>query len=425
MIIEKGKCEIESINSKGLGVGKTALGVVELPYTLPKEIVEFERHRYRNQSNCTLKSIIQTSSNRTIPQCKYFGACGGCLLQHLNSDSYSEFKHNLIRLTISARNIETTINPIVSIPFGLRRRANLEVVKKRDQIFLGFHRYHSHQIINIDQCPAILPSLSNLLDPLKSVFYQILSHKQKAQIFLNEVNNGIDIKIILDSQLTITDQQRSILLNFAIEYKITRISVHVSESLYTIYEIEHPYVNFAGINVEVDANSFLQSSFLSDKILTDLVLEFLLEDYDNSKNTRIVDLFCGRGTFTLPLSNYFKVDGVDVDQEAIKALKRASYQTINSITLTERNLFTHPISKGELSKYKYAVINPPRSGCESQCTRLAISNIEKICYISCSPETFSFDAKILCSSGYKLVKIIPVDQFYYSPHLEVIGFFKR
>jgi 23S rRNA (uracil1939-C5)-methyltransferase len=424
-ITEHGKCKILSLNNQGLGVAQTDLGTALLPYTIPGEIVEFERHQYRRESNCVLKAIIEPSTARVQPVCKYFGVCGGCLLQHLNDENYYQFKYEAINQALKTVHIQTNINPIITIQAGMRRRANLEAIKKNDQIFLGFHRFRSHQIINIDECPALLPKLSNLLAPLKSALAQILENRQKAQIFLTEASNGTDITLTIQEQSLLNDQQRLILSDFATDHAITRFIFRYRKLLDIIQEIAQPYIIFDDIAVKIDAYGFLQSNFLSDKILADLVLDFFMPANCQKQDIAVVDLFCGRGTYTIPLARHFKVDGFESDHAAISALGEAILNTDRQINLVKRDLFSLPLTAQELSSYNAVVINPPRAGAETQCHQLKTSTIDKICYISCNPETFARDAQILCSGNYQLNEVTPVDQFYWSPHLEVVGFFQR
>ncbi len=420
-IIEEGLCKIQSINDEGLGVGKTSLGSVELPYSLPGELVSFERHKYRRATNCVLKEIVEYSEHRTKPPCKYFGACGGCLLQHMDGPTYYDFKYNVILKSLTQNNITTKINPIITVPPSNRRRANLEAIKKDGQVFLGFHRFHSHQIINIDSCLALIPELSNLLMPFKEALNKILDNRQKAQIFVTKAYNGIDFTITIQEQKILSAYQREILSSFAEDHNITRFTFRHRRSVDIIREIAKPFVLFDNIEVEIDAYCFLQSSSLSDDILSKLVLNFFKENADNA---RIADLFCGRGTYSLPLSGYFKVDGFESDKLAVAALLTAAQRAGREINLELRDLFNAPLTKLELDNYSYLVVNPPRAGAENQCHNLAQANIKKICYVSCNPKTFARDAKILMSGNYELTGVTPVNQFYWSPHLEIVGFFK-
>jgi len=449
-IIEEGECRIQYLNHKGIGIGATPLGEVALPYTMEGELVRFERHSYRGKANCILKEIIEASPERQKPDCQYFGACGGCLLQHLPTNTYNALKYNSVLDALSSQNVETIINPIITVPPSNRRRANLEVLKKNDQIYLGFHRFRSHQIINIDQCPALLPQLSNLIVPIKQVFDQILEHRQKAQIFITNCDNGVDITITIQEQTTLKPEQRKILSEFAKKYEITRLLFRYRKSLDIIQEIAQPYITFGDIPVEIDAYSFLQSSSLSDQILQDLILKYLVNNNAHHpklspekrgalgkfneatpslldqalSDAHVVDLFCGRGTYTIPLSKYFKVDGFEFDQPSLDAISRAILNKNRPIKLEKRDLFTIPLSSAELNQYNFCTINPPRAGAKAQCLELAKSNIAKIVYVSCNSQSFALDAKILCEASYKLVEVTLLDQFYWSPHIELIGFFQ-
>lgn len=211
-IIEEGSCLIEFINNQGLGCGKSPLGLVEVPYVLPDEVITFERHEYRRQSNCLLKNIEKLSSHRITPECKYFGRCGGCMLQHMDLKTYDNFKLILVKQVLPP---ETIINPIVTIPKGTRRRINLQALKKNEQLFLGFYRFHSHQIIDIDSCPAMMSPLSAILIPLKEVLMNILEHRQKAEIFLMHASNGIDMLLELHNLIDIIPEQEQELVDFA------------------------------------------------------------------------------------------------------------------------------------------------------------------------------------------------------------------
>ncbi|MCF8494035.1 MAG: hypothetical protein K9G65_01365 [Rickettsiaceae bacterium] len=411
-LIEEGSCLIEFINKQGLGSGKSTLGLVEVPYALPNEIISFQRHGYRRKSNCLLKSIESLSSHRITPECKYFGRCGGCMLQHMDLETYDNFKLTLVRNALPP---ETTINPIITIPKGNRRRVNLQALKKDDQLFLGFHRFHSHQIIDIDSCLAMMSPLSTLLIPLKEALMGVLEHRQKAEIFLTHASNGIDMVLELHDLIDIAPKLERELVDFAKKNGIIRLQFRSSKKPKILFQSEKPYILLGDKKVATDARGFMQASFSSDQILADLVEQYLPQE-----KGALVDLFCGRGTFALPLSKRFSVDGFECDASSLEALKEAAE---GAIMLHKRDLFTNPLSTEELRPYRFAVINPPRAGALEQIKALAHSECERVVYISCNPESFARDAAILKNGGYNLLEVTPVDQFYWSSHLEVVGVF--
>ncbi|MDA9163267.1 methyltransferase [Rickettsiaceae bacterium] len=412
-VIEKGSCLIEFINKQGFGSSKSTPNRIEIPYTLIGEIVAFEKHEYRKKSNYILKNIEKPSIHRVTPECKYFEYCGGCMLQHMDLESYNNFKLSLAQRVLPP---ETKINPLITIPKGNRRRINLQALKKDGRLFLGLRRFHSHQIVDIDICPAVMSELSAIFMPLKKTMIEILEHKHKAEIFLTYNSNGIDILFEMQN-LNITPEKEKLLMNFAIENQIIRLQIQSPEQTKTIFESEKPYIMLGDKKVATDPKCFMQTSFESDKLLAGLVEQYLPEE-----KGKIVDLFCGRGTFSLPLSKRFDVDGFESDSNALEALENASEGTI---ILHQRDLFKNPLNENELSPYDFVVINPPRAGALEQIKKLANSKCKKIIYISCNPESFARDAAILEKGSYKLQEVTPVDQFYWSAHLEIAGVFER
>lgn len=412
-IIEDGTCLINFINKQGLGCGETHFGSVEVPYTLPGEIISFERHKYRSQSNCLLKNIEKQSAHRITPECKYFGRCGGCTLQHMDTETYNNFKHNLIK---SALPDEVIVKPIITINKGNRRRINLKAFKRDEkQLLLGFYRFHSHQVVDIDSCLVAMSSISNILVPLKETLTLILKNRQKAEIFLTHASNGIDMLLEINDSIESGFEQE--LKDFAIKNGIIRLQLHSPKKSMIIFESESPYIILGNKKVAIDAKCFIQASFLSDQILAELV-----EQYLPAEKGELVDLFCGRGTFALPLSKRFSVYGFDSDILSLEALRKVAKE---AIVLHERDLFANPLSVDELRPYRFAVINPPRAGALAQVKALSNSNCTRIVYVSCNPETFARDAKILERRGYKLLEATPVDQFYWSYHVEVVGVFVK
>ena len=414
-LIETGKCKIEKLNSKGFGLGKTDMGEVALPYVLPGDEVEFERHAYRRKSNCLGKEVIEGPHKRAKPPCEYFGKCGGCLLQHLVEEDYTKLKLSMVTEALESRNItDYKLNPIITIPQGNRRRANLEAVKRGENLHFGFHPYASFLVTDRRKCLAMDPELSDLLEPLRETIDKILENRQKAQLFLTKAANGIDLWIEIQNVKELEPIQRKALEAFAKEHNIIRLIFRHRKYQDVIHQTEVPYILFDDVRVEIDAQCFLQSSSESDRILGELVMNY-------AGNGSSVDLFCGRGTYTLPLSKYGKVDGYESDKKALVALGKAAID--RDINLFRQDLFTSPVLTTDLKKYDFCVINPPRAGAEEQIKELSKSGISKICYVSCNPISFARDAEILMGNGYKLKEISPVDQFYWASHLEIVAYF--
>ena len=136
----------------------------------------------------------------------------------------------------------------------------------------------------------------------------------------------------------------------------------------------------------------------------------------------VVDLFCGIGTYSFCLSESTKVHAVEGDADMIAAIRR---HATPSLSVEQRDLFKNPLTAKELARFDAAIINPPRIGAKAQTEQLAQSDIGTICMVSCNPASFARDAKILGSAGFTLAQAQGIDQFVYSPHLEITGVFTR
>ena len=79
----------------------------------------------------------------------------------------------------------------------------------------------------------------------------------------------------------------------------------------------------------------------------------------------------------------------------------------------------------ELTRFDAVVFDPPRQGAQTQAQELAKSKVPLVIAVSCNPATFARDAKLLIDGGYRLTRVTPVDQFRYSPHVEIVARFER
>ena len=80
-----------------------------------------------------------------------------------------------------------------------------------------------------------------------------------------------------------------------------------------------------------------------------------------------------------------------------------------------------PLAAGELKPFDCVVFDPPRQGAEAQARALAASTVPVVVAVSCNPATFARDARILVDGGYRLTRVTPIDQFLYSPHVEIVA----
>lgn len=98
---------------------------------------------------------------------------------------------------------------------------------------------------------------------------------------------------------------------------------------------------------------------------------------------------------------------------------------LKGVTCLARDLFEEPLREKDLAGFDAVVLDPPFAGARAQAEALAASTVARIVMVSCNPATFARDARILVDGGYALTRVAPVDQFVFSPHIELVGHFQR
>ena len=180
-----------------------------------------------------------------------------------------------------------------------------------------------------------------------------------------------------------------------------------------------PVQRFGKAQVVPPPGAFLQATKDGEQALTQAVLEIV------GSSKRVVDLFAGSGTFSLPLAEGSEVHAVEGEAAMTRALDQAwrKAEGLKKVTTEARDLFRRPLMPDELKSFDAVVLDPPRAGAEAQVQELVQAKRPVIAYVSCNPVSFARDAKILAQAGYTLEWVQVVDQFRWSSHTELVGHF--
>lgn len=407
--------KIVSLQDDGFGVSTS--GEV-IPFALPQEEVLVEKLHYRRHTRVHKVDVIQASSERAAPLCQHFtqhhpNHCGGCTLQHMSAETVSQFKHEKVRQAFARYGINPDIvKTPLTVGFGLRRRTNMEGILKADGVHLGFHRMQSHSVLNMHSCHTLLPSIVALVEPMRCLLADILQPYQKAQIFMLQAENVIDMVLTIQGVNHLDETTTHACQQWAKQHSIRLTYKHGKHRVLLHEPNGVAVLTWGGVSVNVAADGFVQPTTLSDMLLADhLTLP--------AGAHRVADLFCGRGTLGLTLAaKGHHVTGFEWDTDAVQALS----QTNSLASVTKRQLFDNPLTIQELNEFDAVVINPPRAGALNQVEACAQTNVRYGIYVSCNPETAARDLAIWTKEGrFKLKYVQPVDQFAGSAHVELVA----
>lgn len=416
---------IHSLGARGDGIADADGMPVYVPSVLPGETVTVEvMERRKNGIYARLVSVDQASEHRQAPACAHYQSCGGCQLQHLDDELYGIWVKDRARFALSQHGFDKVVvsHPFITPPAS-RRRLAMKAVCTAKGVVLGFSESGSHRVVNIEACPVARPELQTLFAPLRQLLASVLSGGQMATLHLVATDSGIDLLVEGPKELGLAE--RELCVAFADDYDIAAFHWQVEGFLDPLAIRREPIMNFAGAKVPVPPAAFMQATQESQTALVDAVV-----DACQGAN-RVADLFCGLGTFTFPLARTHQVLAVEGARDAIHALEAgrngAQRQGVvfKQIVTRHRDLFRRPLAAEELKGFDAVVVDPPRAGAQAQMAELARSDIPKIVSVSCNPNTFARDARLLAGGGYRLVSLLPVDQFLWSSHLELVGVFER
>ncbi len=402
---------VQYIGHHGDGVVKTAEERIFVPFVLPGETVEIE---FTSGIHAKLLKVISPSPDRIAPVCPHFGVCGGCVVQCWRQEQYLAWKRALVEAALSRESVRAPVDEIVDAHGEGRRRAVLHARHFGQTLSVGFAGRRSHTIVPIDRCPILAPSLAHAIPVAWKIAESLEAVSKPLDIQFTASEAGLDVDIRGSGPLF--PETIAKLAAIAAEQRLARITRH-GES---VSQLAEPAINVGKARVILPPGSFLQATEAGEAALAELVLEAA------GKVREIVDLFCGLGTFSLRLAEHAKIFAVDSDGAAIAALSRAARAPgLKPVETVTRDLFRRPLTVPELKEFGTVVLDPPRQGAEAQARELAKSKMPRIVYVSCNPASFARDARILSDAGLKLSRVTPVDQFRYSPHVELVGVFDR
>ena len=406
---------IDHIGHRGDGIARTERGPVYISNVLPGETVRASVIGDRG----TLVEIVTPASDRAQPFCPHFNVCGGCTSQHMDVGAYTKWKRGIVEIALRNREIKAPVDPLIDAHGLGRRRTTLHARFAAGNWTVGYSARRSHDVVPIDACPILAPDLSDAPNVVRTLAAGLPGAKRfDAQ--LTQTDTGIDVHI---TDASVPDMPgRQTLAEALHRLGLARISVADE----TIVALKPPSVRMGQATVALPPGTFLQATAAGEQILAEFVRAHLIQGAMPKAGRRIADLFSGLGPFALRLAEDATVEAFDSDAAAISALKHAAHKAqFHNVTAVTRDLFQRPLHTSELDRFDGVVFDPPRAGAEAQARMLAASKVPVVVAVSCDPASFARDAALLIAGGYRLIRAIPVDQFKWSPHVEIVGSFCR
>ncbi|MBU6488654.1 MAG: 23S rRNA (uracil(1939)-C(5))-methyltransferase RlmD [Burkholderiales bacterium] len=439
--------EIDSLDMEARGVGRliTESGepgkVIFVEGALPGERVTYSSYRKKASfEQAQVVNVLRASSMRTAPQCKFFGTCGGCSMQHLDERAQVAIKQRVLEDNLwhlAKVRPETVFRPIHGPSWGYRYRARLTVrhVAKKGGVLVGFHERKSSYVADMTSCEVLPPHVSAMLVPLRRLVESLSIRDRLPQIEL-AVGSSVTA-LVLRVLEPMTDEDEAQVRTFADAYGVqfwvqpkgpdTAVPFYPKE-----VELDYTLPEF-NIRMPFKPTDFTQVNHAINRVLVGRALRLLAP----ARSERVLDLFCGLGNFTLPLARLAReVVGIE-GSEALtsRALANAKVNGVDGHTsFACRNLFEVTADDlRALGPFDKFLVDPPREGALAIAKALAEiaqsgagSLPGRIVYVSCNPATLARDAGLLVhEAGYRLKGAGVVNMFPHTSHVESIALFER
>ena len=375
--------------------------------------------------------------HHATPPCRHFGTCGGCQLQHLDDAALAVFVgERVANAAVGQGLVADRIAPPHLSPPASRRRAVLHAAATGGRVELGYREAASHRLVDLQECPVLVPQLAALIVPLRRMLARQAQGSAQAKVKGKPQGKPRPApKFAADIELALADQGPDMaikglpveglaatetLLEFARANGLARLTLDQGYGPEALWEPEPVTVTLSGIAVSLPPGAFLQATADGEAVLVAAAREWL------AGSTNVADLFSGLGTFAFALAAQgSRVLAVEAERRTHLACQGSAGRAQLPIHALHRDLFRNPLLVEELAKFDAVLLDPPRAGARDQVERLAGSSVPRVVYISCNPASWARDAVTLVEGGYRLVELRPVGQFRWSTHVELASLFVK
>ncbi len=433
--------EITGMTEEGDGVGRVDNMAVFVPYTIVGETVRVLIVKVlKNYAFGKLLEVLKPSLHRVKAECPYFYQCGGCQLWHMDREAELLYKRQKVEDCLRRLGkLEITPEPTADCGVMERYRNKAQYPVTPDGI--GFYRRNSHQVIPMTDCrlqgeqdAVVLTQVTEWMAEIGIEPYNEENHTGTLRhIYLREGKGEILLVLITRTEeplevnclLQKLKEKKLPIVGIVQNINDQKTNVVLGRKNSLLWGRDYLIDNIGDVKFKISPQSFYQVNRFETKELYQLAVEFA----GLTGHETLWDIYCGIGTIGQFMAKKAgKVIGVELVPEAVVNAKENA--EINQISNCEyycgkaEVLVPKLVAQGE--RADVVILDPPRKGCEERLLD-AVASVrpKRIVYISCKPSTLARDLNYLAQKGYETLKVIPVNMFPKTSHIESIALLER
>lgn len=402
--------QVERLGRRGDGVAWAGAARALAPLTLPGEAIEGEA----DDGRIPAPRIVTPSPDRVRAPCPHYRACGSCSLMHASDAFVAGWKAEVVQRALAAQGIEAPRAAVHTSPPRSRRRAVLSGRRTKKSALVGYHARASDALVDVTECLVVRPAILAALPDLRRLVAAGGSRAGELTLAVTETPAGLDVAVrggkpmspdLWGTLAALAEAADWARLDWDGQALVRRT----------------PTLAMGRAQVVPPPGGFLQATAQGQAALLSAVRDAV------RGAGRVVDLFAGSGTFALPLAEAAEVHAVEGLAAPLIALDAGwrGAPRLRRVTTELRDLARRPLLADELARFDVAVIDPPRAGAEAQARALAGADLAAIAWVACDPVSFARDARIMAAGGWRIARLDVVDQFRWSPHVELAAHFTR
>ena len=435
--------KIESLTAEGQGVGRIEGFTVFVPQTAAGDVIRARIVKVKSSyAFGIVQEILVPSPDRQQPPCLYADKCGGCQLMHIQYEKQLLMKQKIIQdAIVRIGGVEIQVPPVIGMPAPFRYRNKMIFpvgTDRQGKTVCGFYRERSHDIIPITDCllgdavnQAIIQAVLAYMTENQVPAYDEVGHTGVIRrIFTRRSHSTGEIMVVISANANslkcadrlvealrkISGRIVSILLNI----NRKRTNTVLGPENRVLYGKEYIKDQLCGLWFAISPQSFFQVN----PEQTEKLYETALQMAGLTGRETVLDLYCGIGTISLLAAKRAKqVIGVEIVPQAIEDARENARQNgvsnVDFYAADAQELVPQLIANG--IRPSVVLLDPPRKGSDPQTLAAIVqSGAERVVYVSCNPATLARDIRILCGTGYTVQKVVGVDLFPWTYHVETV-----
>ncbi len=440
------RLRVDRLSYGGRGVARADGYVVFVPYTAPGDVVRARLVRARRSfGEAEVVEVVQPSPDRVAPPCPYFGRCGGCTWQHLRYEAQLAAKEQIVRESLERLGglRDLPLRPVVPAPSPFHYRNKMEFAF-HPEATLGLHlRGHFDRVLEIDDCLLPSSTAGQLLREVKAFVRErglsCYDHRTRQGLLRHLVyREGVRTGQVLVGVVTAPGpfpDGPALAQRVAQRFPQVRGVVWAqSGSLSDAVVVDRLEVLWGEATIEEELGGLrfrigLETFFQTNTEQADRMVRLALEMAELRGGERVVDLYCGVGTFTLAFARHAEFAwGVEVVPAAVEAARenaaRGGVGNVEFLQGEVRHVLPQLVAR--VGRPDLVILDPPRAGAGGKVMRkVGRAAPRRVLYVSCNPTTLAPDLKELVPFGYRVAVVQPVDLFPQTYHVETLVLLER